>query len=153
MWKFYQFLCQWRSCNNFLNKLNDAFECKSWLDILRLEIILNLNCARPIRESPAGTGTGTGTGPAEYRTAKVKFDDFCQYAPASGRIWPCRATLSGSDIMARWFRIILTCQWNDSETRAELRSRSVAVTSCDFRVRGRVGQTNRKRPLPAEDAG
>ena len=52
MWKFYQFLCQWRSCNNFLNKLNDAFECKSWLDTLRLEIILNLNCARPIRESP-----------------------------------------------------------------------------------------------------
>ena len=68
MWKFYQFLCQWRSCNNFLNKLNDAFECKSWLDTLRLEIILNLkilNRARPqseTRKAPAGTGAGTGPG-------------------------------------------------------------------------------------------
>jgi hypothetical protein len=30
---------------------------------------------------------------------------------------------------------------------------SVAVTSRDFRVRGRVGQMTSKRPLPAEDAG
>jgi hypothetical protein len=49
-------------------------------------------------KAPAGTGTGTGTGtgPAEYRSAKVNFDDFCQYAPASGRpISPGRLLSSG----------------------------------------------------------